>query len=216
VRAPPAFLLALLASCALDRGPAPEVSAAPGPDGLRVRFRRTGGADPELPPELRAEGGALEQIVVSPDLRAISALWRRPEGRLRCRFPHGGAAVCEAGRLADAEMVRYVFLEAGDVRVTAELPRACLLLPALPLRLHVPEALEPARLVLPDGRSLRRDGDASLLPLTADERGVLRRGDMTVTVETANGPIEFLVGVDDDGTAAAISGYIASPEDVWP
>jgi len=206
----PALLLALAAACAAPRGPSPEVSAAPAPGGLRVRFRRLEGADPDRPPELRADGGELSEIVVSPDLKAVSAFWKNPAGKLSCRFPYDGAATCDAGAGADAATVAYVFLDAEGVRVTADLPRACLLLPALPLRLHVPEALEPARLVLPDGRFLPRDGDAVLLPLTTDERGVLHRGDIPVTVETSNGPIEFLVGIDDDGTPAAISGYLAS------
>ncbi|MCK6461574.1 MAG: hypothetical protein L6Q95_16960, partial [Planctomycetes bacterium] len=175
---------------------------------VRVRFRRLGGADPDRPPELRAEGGSLRDVVVSPDLRTVSALWQGPEGKLTCRFPYDGVATYEAGGASDPATVAYVFLEAEGVRVTAGLPRGCLLLPALPLRLHVPEELEPARLVLPDGRSLPRDGDEVILPLTADERGVLRRGDMAVTVETAKGRVEFLVGIDADGTPAAIDGYV--------
>ncbi|HEX5138593.1 MAG TPA: hypothetical protein VFY93_16595 [Planctomycetota bacterium] len=210
VRATPALLLALAASCATPRGPEPEVSAASAPGGVRVRFRRLGGADPDRPPELRADGGDLSEIVVSPDLRAVSAFWKGPAGKLACRFPYDGAAARDASAPADATTVAYVFLDALGVRVTADLPRGCLLLPALPLRLHVPDELEPARLVLADGRALPRDGDAVLLPLTTDERGILHRGDIPVTVETANGPIEFLVGIDDDGTPAAISGYVAS------
>jgi hypothetical protein len=34
-----------------------------------------------------------------------------------------------------------------------------------------------------------------------------------VTVETAKGRVEFLVGIDDDGTPAAVSGYVASGSD---
>lgn len=201
-------LLPILAACTGTRPADAEVSAAPEAGGVRVRFRRLGGADPDKPPELRADGGTLEDVVVSPDLKAISAVWRDPAGRLSCRFPYSGVALYEAGGPSDHATVAYVFLDAEGVRVTADLPRGCLLLPALPLRLHVPEALAPARLVLPDGRSLR-DGEPLLLPLTAD--GVLRRGDMPVTVETANGRIEFLVGIDDDGTPAAIDGYVEPP-----
>lgn len=207
-------LLLILASCTgIPRADA-DVSAAPVAHGLRVRFHRAGGADPDRPPELRAEGGALAEVVVSPDLRAISALWREPAGTLSCRFPYDGVAARDAGERADPGTVSYVFLDEDGVRVRADLPRGCLLLPALPLRLEVPEKLAPARLVLPDGRPLARDGDAWLLPLTADERGVLARGDMTITVETANGPIEFLVGIDDDGTPAALSGYVATGEEI--
>jgi hypothetical protein len=212
VRAASALLL-ILAACAGTRPADAEISAAPEADGVRVRFRRLGGADPDRPPELRAEQGALEQVVVSPDLKAISAVWKSPAGKLSCRFPYDGVAVFEAGGPRDPATVGYVLLDADGVRVTADLPRGCLLLPALPLRLHIPEELEPARLVLPDGRSLPRDGDVFLLPLTTDERGVLRRGDLPVTVETAKGRVEFLVGIDDDGTPAAVSGYVASGSD---
>ncbi len=200
-------LLPILAACTGTRPADAEISAAPEAGGVRVRFRRLGGADPDKPPELRADSGTLEEIVVSPDLKSISAVWRDPAGRLSCRFPYAGVALYEAGRPPDPATVAYVFLDAEGIRVTADLPRGCLLLPALPLRLEVPELLAPARLVLPDGRSLP-DGEHLLLPLAADERGVLRRGDMPVTVETANGRIGFLVGVDDDGTPAAIDGYV--------
>jgi hypothetical protein len=216
VRAASALLL-ILAACAGPPLADAEVTAAPAPGGVRVRFRRLGGADPDRPPELRAEHGALGEVVVSPDLRTISAVWRSPAGALTCRFPYDGIASFDAGATTDPSTVAYVLLDAEDVRVTADLPRGCLLLPALPLRLHAAEALEPARIVHPDGRSLRRDGDLWHLPLTADERGILRRGDMAVTVETARGPMEFLVGIDDDGTPAAVSGYVASdPEDAQP
>lgn len=191
----------------------PEVSAAPAPGGVRVRFRRPGGPDPDRLPELRAEGGALDEIVVSPDLRTISARWREPSGRLSCRFPYDGAATFEAGGPVDGTTVEYVFLEADGVRVTGALPRGCLLLPTLPLRLQIPKELEPARVVLPDGRSLPVGEDhEALLPLTRDERGVLRRGDLPMTLETARGPLEFLVSIDDDGTPAATSGYVAAPK----
>jgi hypothetical protein len=210
-------LLPILAACTGTRPADAEISAAPAPDGVRVRFRRLGGAHPDRPPELRAERGVLEEIVVSPDLRAISAVWRSPAGKLSCRFPYDGIAVYDAGGPRDPATVAYVLLDADGVRVTAALPRGCLLLPALPLRLHIPEELEPARLVLEDGRSLPRDGDAVLLPLTTDERGVLHRGDLPVTVETAKGRVEFLVGIDDDGTPAAVTGYVAQvPEDARP
>jgi hypothetical protein len=216
VRAAPALLL-VLAACTGTRPADAEISAAPAADGVRVRFRRLGGADPDRPPELRAERGTLAEVVVSPDLRAISAVWRDPAGTLSCRFPYAGVAVYDAGAPRDAATIGYVLLDEAGVRVTADLPRGCLLLPALPLRLHIPEELGPARLALPDGRSLPRVGDAFLLPLTADERGVLRRGDMAATVETARGPMEFLVGIDDDGTPSAVSGYLASaPEDARP
>jgi len=196
------------------RRPAPEVSAAPAAGGVRVRFRRITGADPDRPPQLSAEGGTIAEVTCSPDLRAISALWLNPQGRLSCRFPYDGVAVFDALAPADPATVEYVFFEDGGIRVTAALPRACLLLPALPLRVDIPGDLEPVRFVLPDGRSLSCDGGEVLLPLTVDERGVLRRGDLPVTIETAQGRIEMLVGIDPDGTPAAITGYVATREDI--
>lgn len=208
-------LLPALAGCATGtlRGADAEVSAAPAEGGVRVRFRRLGGADPDRPPELRADGGTIDEVVVSPDLKAISALWRDPRGNLSCRFPYAGSAVFEAGGTVDPATVAYVFLESQGVRVTAALPRGCLLLPALPLLVEVPEALGPVRLVLPDGRSLPPgDHGLVLLPLTSDERHVLRRGDLPVAIETAEGPIEFLIGIDEDGTPAAVTGYLGTGE----
>jgi hypothetical protein len=184
--------LLLLAACATGAARDAEVSAAPAEGGVRVRFRRLTGPDPDRPPELRADGGTLEEVVFSPDLKAVSALWRAPRGRLTCRFPYDGVAAFEAGGPVDPATVEYVLLESGGVRVTASLPRGCLLLPALTLRLD-PEAREVT------------------LPLPRDSPGALRQGDFPVTVETASGPVEFLVGIDADGTPAAVSGYVAAP-----
>lgn len=189
-------LLPILAACAGPRGADAEVSAASGPDGVRVRFRRLGGADPDRPPSLRAEGGTLDEIVFSPDLRAVSARWREPRGSLECRFPYDGVAVFEAGGPVDPATVEYVLLEAPHVRVTAALPRGCLLLPALPLR------VEPRERLPPDG--------AATAPLPRDRHGVLREGDHPLALETTGGLVEFVVGIDADGTPAAVSGYVAA------
>lgn len=200
-------MLLILAACASTHPADAEVSAAPAEGGVRVRFRRLDGESADRPPELRAEGGLLEEVVFSPDLKAVSARWRRPKGRVTCRFPYDGVAVFEAEAPADPATVEYVFLEAEGARVTALLPRGCLLLPALPLRL--PAA---ARLLLPNGIEIPAGEDGTvMLPLPRDTSGVLRRGDLPLLLETARGPIEFLVGIDADGTPAAISGYVHSP-----
>jgi hypothetical protein len=205
VRAASAFLL-ILAACATVRPADAEISAAPAEGGIRVRFRRLKGESPDRPPELHADGGALEEVVFSPDLKAVSALWRAPEGKLSCRFPYDGVAVLEAGGPVDPTTVEYVFLEAEGARVTAVLPRGCLLLPALPLRLP-----PGARLLLPNGIEIPvGEDDTAMLPLPRDTSGVLRRTDLPLVLETARGPIEILVGVDADGTPAAISGYVRS------
>jgi hypothetical protein len=205
VRVASAFLL-ILAACTGARRADAEISAAPADGGLRVRFRRLGGADPDKPPVLRADGGVLDEIVCSPDLKAVSARWRDPKGTLSCRFPYDGVAVFEEGRPAEPGTVAYVFLDSPGARVTAELPRGCLLLPALPLRLD-----PPARLLLPNGTPLpvSEIGEATLL-LPRDDRGVLRQGDFPLVLETARGRFEFLVGIDADGTPAAVSGYVAA------
>ncbi len=200
MRVATAFLLAsLVAACASARLADAEVSAAPAEGGLRVRFRRIAGADPDRPPELEAEGGLLDEIVVSPDLRAVSARWREPRGKLMCRFPYDGVSVFEVGGPVDPVTVEYVFLEAEGARVTAALPRGCLLLPALPLRID-----PPARLLLPDGTAL----PGATVHLPKDGRGVLRAGDFPLIVETASGRFELLLGIDIDGTPAAVTGYV--------
>lgn len=193
-----AFLL-IAAACAGTRSADAEISAAPAEGGVRVRFRRLGGADPDKPPELRADGGTLDEVVFSPDLKAVSALWRAPRGKLTCRFPYAGVSVFEAGGAVDPATVEYVFAEAEGVRVTASLPRGCLLLPALPLRVD-----PPAPLLLPDGTTL----PGATVPLPRDAKGVLRQGDLPLALVTENGLVAFLVGIDADGTPAAPSGYV--------
>jgi hypothetical protein len=109
----------------------------------------------------------------------------------------------------DAETVTYVFLEAEGVRVSAALPRACLLLPALPLRMRIAPHLLPARLVLPGGAEIPvgEEGEVTL-SLPRDEQGVLRRADLPLSLVTSRSEMGFLIGIDDDGTPAAISGYV--------
>jgi hypothetical protein len=191
VRAASAILL-ILGACAGTRPADAEISAAPADGGVRVRFRRLGGADPDRPPELTADGGALDEVTVSPDLKAVSALWREPRGSLTCRFPYDGVSVFEAGGPVDPATVEYVLLEAEGVRVTAALPRGCLLLPALPLRLQIGDAAPMATTV----------------GLPRDRRGVLREGDHPLALETGGRRIELLLSIDADGTPAAVDGYV--------
>jgi len=102
-----------------------------------------------------------------------------------------------------------VFLDVDDASVTAVLPRGCLLVPALVLDVRLAEDRVPARLRLPDGAFVDL-GERGLvvLPLPCDSRGVLRAGDLELTLTTARGDLAFLVTVDADGTPAATSGYL--------
>jgi hypothetical protein len=200
-------LLLLAAACA--RHEMLIVSAAPAEGGVRVRFRRPGATEPDRPPELLADGGQLEELVCSPDLLGASALWRAPAGALRCRFPYGGTAAFDAGGPVDPAEIRYVFLEEDGARVTADLPRGCLLLPRLLLRVRLRADHLPARLVLPGGAAVPlAEETVAELSLPRDRRGVLRRGDAALALVTARGELGFLIGIDADGTPAALSGYV--------
>jgi hypothetical protein len=105
--------------------------------------------------------------------------------------------------------VRYVFLEEAGARVTADLPRGCLLLPRLPLRVRLDADRLPARLVQPGGAVVPLGEETEvLLSLPRDERGALREGDAALALVTARGTLGFLIGIDADGTPAAVSGYV--------
>jgi len=205
------LLLALAAACATPRGDDIAVSAAPAPGGVRVCFRRLKGGSGGRRPELAADAGSLTEIAISPDLLAASALWTGAEGALNCRFPYGGTATYRSGEPTDDTRSLYVLLAADGMRVTAEVPRACPVLPALALTVTVDERLLPVRLHAPGGGVVILDTATATvpLPLPRDRDGVLAGGDHVLRIETAAGDVhELLVTVDPDGTPAATTGYV--------
>jgi len=186
-------------------------SAAREAGGLRVCFRFTRDREPERPPQLEASGGTLRAIAIAPDLRAVSALWVAPRGRLRCLFPPASAGERDASAEAREGTVEYVFLEEPGLRVTAQLAKACLLRPAIELQVDLDPALAPARLELPGGTVRPIGGGTSRVrvALSMDRRKVLRAKDARFTVVDASGGRHpFLLGVDDDGTPTATVGYV--------
>lgn len=184
-------------------------SAAEG-DALRVWFRYPYPTDDERRARLRADGGRLVQVTHSPDRRTVSALWIDRAGELVCRFPRGAEARLDAGAAGDPAVVEYVFLAQADARVTAEVPRACLMTPRLILRIFVAPDELPARLELPGGEKVELVDPVSIhvLELERSPAGVLRGGDTMLRLHTAAGAYAFLVGVDPDGTPTATSGYV--------
>lgn len=198
------WLAILLGACA--SGPPVRVQAALEGDAVRVAFRRTEPGSAGHLARLEADGGRLEEVVHSPDRLTVSVLWREAEGALRCSFAYGGEASYPAGGPASDEEVLYVFLDEAGARVTARLPGANPVRPALPLDVQLPPALLPALL---DGRALREPRTRVLLPLPVDADGALVEGDSVVVLETAGGGRrELLLGIDPDGTPTATTGYV--------
>jgi hypothetical protein len=158
-------------------------------------------------------GGSIEVVVISPDRRTVAALWRDPAGSLRCRYPSGAVGEWRAEAPVLVGSVDYVFFEHDGIRVTGSLPRGCTMAPSVELRIRLAERYLPARVELPDAAPvrLRVSAAAARLIFRRTRRGRLEQGDHVVAIEAAGGERwTFLVGVDSDGTPAAVSGYAAN------
>ena len=205
-RAAPLFCALALCACAT---PVPVSARAVAEDGdLRVLFRRLESGATDRLPEIRADGGRLEEIVFSADRLSVSALWREPRGRVAVRFPFGGRGEIRAQGATDPRRIEYVFLEEERIRVTARLAVACPLRPRLVLYVAVDEA---ATLRGPQWspNTLPPGGGTTSLVLPRDADGVLRAADVELAVELSGGArYSFLVGVDPDGTPSAVTGYV--------
>jgi len=165
----------------------------------------------QRPPKLTASGGTLREIAIAPDLRAVSALWLAPRGRLRCLFAPASAAEVGPDVKTAPGGVDYVFFEEPGLRVTAQLATGCLLRPAIDLQVDLDPGLAPARLEMPGGavRKLGAGASRVRVALGINRRRVLRAEDARFTVVDASGGRHpFLLGVDDDGTPTATVGYV--------
>jgi len=168
--------------------------------GVRVYFRRTQPGTADALPRLKAEAGALHEIVYSPDTLGVSVLWTNPAGTLRCEFPYGGTGVFASGASVPGGFVEYVYVEVDGARVTGRVPRGCPLLPEVELRVEP----EDAR-VEPGGEGIVTS--TGFIP-PSDERGTLREGVYRLVLVTPRGRFPFLLAIDADGIPSALSGYV--------
>ena len=205
-RAAPLFCALALCACATS---VPVSASAVGEGGdLRVLFRRLESSGTNQLPEIRADGGRLDEIVFSADRLSVSALWREPRGRVAVRFPFGGRGEIRAQVATDARRIEYVFLDDERIRVSARLAVACPLRPHLALVIAADEA---ATLKGPQWspNALPSGGGTTSLVLPRDADGVLHTADVELFVELASGArYSFLVGVDQDGTPSAVTGFV--------
>ena len=205
-RSAPLFCALALCACAT---PVPVSTGAVAEDGdHRVLFRRLAFSATDKLPEIRADGGRLEEIVFSADRLSVSALWREPRGRVAVRFPFGGRGEIRAQAATDPRRVEYVFLDDERIRVSARLASACPLRPRLALDVAVDEA---ATLKGPrwSPNTLPPGGGTTSLVLPRDADGVLLAADVELAVELSSGArYSFLVGVDPDGTPSAVTGFV--------
>jgi hypothetical protein len=205
-RAAPLFCALALCACATS---VPVSATAVREDGdLRVLFRRYQFSGAEELPEIRVEGGRLDEIVFSADRLTVSALWREPRGRVTVRFPFGGKGEIDARAAVDGRRVEYVFLEDERIRVTARLPVACPVRPRLQIEVAVDEAVTlQGKDWLPN--TLPPGGGTTSLVFPRDARGVLHPVDIELAVKLSSGRrYTFLVGVDPDGTPSAVTGFV--------
>jgi hypothetical protein len=194
-----------------DSGPPVEVSAVAEGEDARVRFRRLRYGSAGHLARLRVTGGALAEVVHSPDRRSVSVLWRDRNGRLECRFAYGGYGEFDAGGVLDQRLVEYVFLEADGCSITAVVPHANPMRAILPLRVRVESSHLPAMLTAPGGISVAIESTEQAVPfaLPADAENALIEGDFEVEILTSDGTsFACLIGVDEDGTPVAATGFV--------
>ncbi len=187
------------------------VGSSPERDGVRVFFRRDlterGGRREELA-RLSADGGRLTGIVHSPDGTAVSALWLGGAGAVTCRFPGGGAGRFEGDPGPD-DPVEYVFLEERGASVTARLARNCPLTATLTLTVRLKKALLPATLAMPGGAREITETETRVAFSIPRNRDRLLGGDHWLRLNAAHGRrFSFAIGIDPDGTPAAVHGYV--------
>ena len=198
----------LLAACASTGPPVTTGVVREGGD-LRVQFRRQGYGVAHHAARVEADGGALEQVVHSADLRTVSTLWRHPYGTLSVRFAFGGAASVTAETPDAGDVIEYVFYERDGVRVSTRLPRSCVVRPFLDLAVHAEASSLPASLALPGGSPRALAAGTSIVRLALRQRDVvLKSGDLELFVIHGSRRRSFLVGVDPDGTPSAVTGYV--------
>ncbi len=179
--------------------------------GLRVWFRCLKPIESPRSAVLEADNGTLREITLAPDGGAVSALWLKPRGELRCRFPNGGLGSIGHAFPGDAHDVDYTFVTRSWGNVTARVPRGCPMKPILILRVFVDPKYLPGELRLPGGKSAPLTDPVSVhvLDLPRDQAGRLRGGEQMLELRAkSERTAMFLVGVDADGTPTATSGYV--------
>jgi len=203
------------AGCATPQVPV-AASAAHDGDGIRVQFRRlTRHAGGKLA-SLSVDAGRLEEIVHSPDGLTASALWKDASGAVRVRFPFGGEAELRAADASDETGSRYVFFEGGGAVVSATVPRACPVRPAIDLIIELADRTPKAQLVFPNGRTQEISERETVISFDFPiQQGRLMAGDLQLELRLFGANrYRFLVGIDGDGTPVAVSGHVQTL-DTW-
>ncbi len=207
--------VALTGACATPQVPV-LASAAREADGIRVQFRRlTRHAGGKLA-SLSVDAGRLEEIVHSADGLTASALWKDASGAVRVRFPFGGDAELRATDAGKKPWTRYVFYEGGGAVVSAVVPQACPVRPAIDLTIELPDEVRRALLVLPNKNREEILGPRTVISLDFPIRTErLKSGDLRLELVLFDKKRHrFLIGVDGDGTPVAVSGHVQTL-DTW-
>ncbi|MHC4451056.1 MAG: hypothetical protein ACYS0E_13125 [Planctomycetota bacterium] len=186
------------------------VTAAEESEGTRIQFQLNKGNVTAHDFHLKVETGKLKDICRSNDLRRVSVLWTREEGKITCAFPYGQTGEWETGGDLLKDHFTYVFLEAQRTSVKARLSRGAPMRPRLLLSVEIPKKELPAVLVWEgrEPRHLVRETSLIIVAFPISDRRVLETGDWKVTLQTKSVKHEFLIGLDKDGTPTAANGYV--------
>jgi len=206
------LVLALAACTKTSSRVAPaDTAVVRGRDGVRVWVRLRQPNRTLHRPRVEVEQGAVEELAVAPDRRAVGFFWRAPGGLLRCRFPVYGIVTVGADEAADPRWATYVWLQEPGIEVTTRLPAQTPLAGVVPIDIRLEERQLPARLWVKDKPivHLERGSTRVRFELPTDEDGVLLPGDTAGIIHTVSGAeYWFLVGVDEDGSIAATTGFV--------
>ena len=129
---------------------------------------------------------------------------------MRCTFPYGQKGEWQSGGATLVDAFTYVFHESDVGRVSSQISRGAPMTPRIFLRVELSKKSLPAELqwVGREPRRLVRESSLIMIKLPDNGKGVLKSGDWKVTLKNKSGNVEFLVGVDKDGTPTAATGYV--------
>ena len=179
--------------------------------GPRITFHLREGEISDKPIEINVDFGETRDFVRSNDLRTCSVLWTNGEGKLHCKFPNGQTAEYdwEEGEPLRDQFI-YHFLVAEGVSITSRIARGAPILPRLLITVSLDEENLPAKLVWQGrDRHLTKMSSRLLLELPRDKKThVLETGDFDVSLTTPTQSLDFLIGLDPDGSPTAASGTV--------
>ena len=109
-----------------------------------------------------------------------------------------------------------MYFEGGGAIVSATVPRACPVRPAIDLTIELADETPMAQLVFPNGHAQEISERETVISFDfPSQQGRLMAGDFQLELQLFKANrYRFLVGIDSDGTPVAVSGHVQTL-DTW-